>query len=82
MKKYTVLLLYPDYIAESYGEDTYLGWVVADNPEKALKTARREVMNRQPCGLRRTAADFFCLAVFEGHLSDVNPAFPRLFSSI
>lgn len=70
MKKYTVLLLYPDYIADSYGEDTYLGWVVADSPEKAVKKAQREVMNRQPSDLRR-AADFLCLAVFDGFHNDL-----------
>lgn len=38
--KYTVLLLYPDSIAEQYGEDTYLACVRAEEPEEAIKKAQ------------------------------------------
>lgn len=30
MKKYSVLLLRPDYIADEFGTDTFLAWVEAD----------------------------------------------------
>lgn len=40
--KYTVLLLRPDYIASSYGQDTYLVWVDAPSVEEAQVLAQRE----------------------------------------
>ena len=42
MKEYTVLLLYPDYIANEFGKETYLAWVTAQNPEDAVLTAQEK----------------------------------------
>jgi hypothetical protein len=69
---YTVLLLRPDYIADQYGEDTYLAHVTAGNPTEALAEARREVAkadgNDEP-----EWNDYACLCIFEGTLTDLNP---------
>lgn len=40
---YTVILLYPDYAAENYGEDTYMTTLEADSVADAQELAQREV---------------------------------------
>lgn len=44
LRSWTVLLLYPDYLAENYGEETYLTWVNATSAADAEKFAREEVV--------------------------------------
>jgi len=71
---FTVLLLYPDYIADAYGQETYLAHVVAADPAAAVLSAQREVA----IDLRGTddavdEEDFFPLAVFAGIHDDINP---------
>lgn len=41
--QFTVLLLRPDYIAEPYGQDTYLTTVSAPNALEACRLAQQEV---------------------------------------
>lgn len=73
--KYTVLLLYPDYLASNYGEDTYLAHVESDNPPNALCAAQREASsanqkdNAVDCDIELT--DFRPLLVAAGHLDDL-----------
>ena len=43
--KYSVVLLYPDYLAENYPEETYLAWVLASTPREAAAAARKEVVD-------------------------------------
>jgi hypothetical protein len=43
MKKFTVLLLRPDHVADGYGTDTYLAHVTAPTPGAAVTAARHEV---------------------------------------
>lgn len=78
MNKYTVLLQRPDYIADDYGQDTYLAHVLAIDVLTAQETAQQEAYSgdfpgsdaeeRDPCS---SCADYFVLAVFEGHLNDL-----------
>lgn len=77
MNKYTVLLLRPDYIADPYGQDTYLAHVEALSVVSAQEMAQREAyqtdgffddVDHDPVS---TCADYSVLAVFEGHLNDV-----------
>ena len=77
MGKHSVLLLYPDYVANRYGEETYLAWVEAEDARAAVIAGQTQAMLCQPKGNRPAAVDFFVLAVFEGHLSDLNPTMPR-----
>ena len=75
MKKYTVLLR-PDWIADPYGQDTYLAHVEARDVQEAQETAQREAYqtNNSPSDDSYDldeAADYFVLAVFEGHLNDL-----------
>ena len=44
MKKWTVLLLRPDYLAEIFGHDTFRAFVEAETPAEALA----ELLARQP----------------------------------
>ncbi len=78
MKRYTVLLLRPDYIADDYGQDTYLAHVEAFDVLTAQETAQREAYQtdgffdgddeHDPVS---ACADYLVLAVFEGHLNDM-----------
>jgi hypothetical protein len=70
MYKYTVLLLYPDYLAEPYGQDTYLAHVVEENGFLAGREAQRIVAGIQRDNIV-SAEDFHIRAVFAGHLDDL-----------
>ena len=69
-RTWTIVLLYPDYIADSFGQDTYLAYTEADDERTALRKAQLQAMNAQPPAHRRTADDFYPLAVFEGVHTD------------
>lgn len=64
--KFSVLLLYPDYLAETYGDETYFTHVKAPTVEAAIKKARAEA-TRANKGYVEDPADFGCLLVIEGH---------------
>ncbi len=80
-KPYTVILLRPDYMADNYGQDTCMLHVKADNPTQALERARAEVIEgdysdewaRADFYEMHDPADYFCVAMLEGWLPDVNP---------
>ena len=44
MNKYSVLLLYPDYLTRDYPFETYYAFVKADNPVKAITEAQLEAV--------------------------------------
>lgn len=70
MKKFSVLLLYPDYLAENFGQDTYFTHVEAEAPAVAVTTAQREAVH----GMVDTCAevdDFHPLLCIEGHHTDL-----------
>ena len=72
MDKYTVILLYPDYIADEFGKETYTGWVLARTVEEAIAITQREAA--QDAGRDCEAEnDFLAVAVFEGHLRNIMP---------
>lgn len=70
MNWYTVILLYPDYVAEEYGHETYMTSIEAESPVNAVYKARLEVNNPDE-GIDR--ADFFVIAVMLGQHADINP---------
>lgn len=73
MTKFTVLLLYPDYLQDN-GDDTYQAWVEADTVQEAKEKAQNEVFNQEVDDVDSTESpeDFAVLAVYEGHhLEDV-----------
>ena len=69
-KKYTVLLLYPDYIASDYGQETYLAHVEAHSANGAVLVARNEVAGIYG---ETHGSDFYVLLVIKGHHNDLNP---------
>ncbi|WP_087746391.1 MULTISPECIES: hypothetical protein [unclassified Acidovorax] len=74
--RYTVLVLRPDWIADPYGQDTYMAHVMAGSVETAQIAAQREAYqcdaspDDEGYGDPDFWSDYFVLAVFEGHLSD------------
>jgi hypothetical protein len=75
MKKYTVLLLYPDYVTDVYGQDTYQDHVEAACIKEAVAKARLDC--EQDTGISfEHLTDLYVLAVYEGHLHDLKAPFP------
>jgi hypothetical protein len=75
-RKYTVLLLYPDYMADNYGHETYLAHVEAKTVPAAIFAARKQVVASAfnvPSIVEGRCNDLHVLAVFEGHLPDLKP---------
>lgn len=70
MKDYSVLLLYPDYLAASYGQETYLAHVTAPSAFEATELAKEQVTEDNEDG---DPDDFFVLLVCEGHIEDLKP---------
>ena len=75
MRKWTVILLYPDYMSEVFGHDTFMTTVHAVDPEGAVKAAREEasVSNTEDSDDPVNGGDFFVIAVIEGEHIDENP---------
>ena len=67
--KYSVLLLYPDYIANDFGSDTYYTFVVAATPREALDKARQSCL--KVCPDINDPVDLFCLLLIHGHKHDM-----------
>ncbi len=68
MTRYTILLLRPDYLADAFGQDTYLTHVSEPSVEAAQHAARVEVSEADS---NEDFEDYHVLAVFEGHLEDL-----------
>lgn len=65
-KKFTVVLLRPDYIADVYGHDIFSDYVMAYGPEDAIERARKHVVKadgEEP----ESAGDYHALVVYEGY---------------
>jgi hypothetical protein len=71
MKKYTVLLLRPDHVADGFGPDTYLAQVEADSAEGAILAAQKEVTEMDDLDLSPT--DYHPLITIEGCHDDITP---------
>lgn len=64
-KKYSVLLIYPDYVAQNFGADTFYDWVKACDAAHAVEKARLRCMRN--CLAIDRPEDLHCLIVTEGH---------------
>lgn len=73
-KRYSVLLLYPDYVAEQYGEEIFYNFVKADSVSMAIKQAQRNAFesNELVIGDDGELEDFAVLLVIEGHHKDLS----------
>jgi hypothetical protein len=67
-KHYSVLLLYPDYIADTFGQETYYAHVQADNPAEAIIRAQTNAIDANPEYREEcpTGEDFYPLLLLEG----------------
>jgi hypothetical protein len=77
MNKFTVLLLYPDYLASDFGHETYMTSVEAENPTRAITKAQEAVTEAVTAqgGYVDTVRpdDFYCLCAIAGEHNDVKP---------
>lgn len=73
MKKYSVMLLRPDYMACcSESADTFYTHVKARNVKAAVYTARQEAMSSDCAELDMPPEDYAVLLVIDGHHSDIS----------
>jgi len=71
-KKYSVLLLRPDTVADIYGQDTYYAHVKALSVHSAIAAARRQVMKVDNYSeYKGYPTDYFVLLVTAGHSGDI-----------
>ena len=68
MKKYSVLLLYPDYMADDWPFDTYYAFVKAKNVSDAVNFAQHSAV-RANGGYEEfeSVTDFWPILCIEGH---------------
>lgn len=68
---FTVLLLYPDYIASNFGHETYMCTVNAPDAREAITLARTQAMQaNETCD---DGEDFHVLLVIAGEHNDIKP---------
>ena len=65
LKPYSVLLMYPDYVADVYGE-TYYDFVAATSPKDAVKIARERCAEAHNLDLEDWE-DLAVVLITEGH---------------
>lgn len=74
MNPYTVILLYPDYIANTYGHDTYMAEVLAENVDDAITEAWLEACSENVFDEEENPQeDWHVVAVIAGHHKDIKP---------
>lgn len=67
---YSVMLLYPDYIADMYGQDTFMVVVRANDPKQAVELARTAAANLRDVK-PESLEDLFLLLVCEGAICNL-----------
>lgn len=71
MNSYTVLLLRPDYMAATFGQDTFLAHVVANGPADAVHIAQFRAVVADGSGT--DPIDYVPLFVCLGHQRNLAP---------
>ena len=74
LAKYSVLLLYPDWMQETGAHETYFAHVYGCDPDQAVQTAQAQAfkMNEMIANDEYKLSDFICLLVLEGHHRGIN----------
>ena len=70
MKPYTVLMLYPGYIATNYGQETFLAHVRALSPADAAARGQQYAAGYNDL-TSEAGDDFFVVLVIRGHHNDL-----------
>lgn len=69
---WTVILLYPGYMTDDYGEDIYVEWACTEKPEEAVPVVQRKAVEAQRDMSDEATADvvdpddFKMIAVWKG----------------
>lgn len=68
---WTVLLLYPDYMTDDYGEDIYVDWARTPTAEEAVPVVQRKAVDAQrdlsaEASVDMDEDDFRMIAVWPG----------------
>lgn len=71
MRRYTVLLLLPDYLASEFGHDTHLVWTKAKNRASAIREAQKFAAKESEA-LEASPDDYHPLFVCYGHQDNLN----------
>lgn len=73
MEDFTVLLLRPDYVADTFGQDTYLAHVKAPTVALAQKAAQKEAADADTIdeGAPCAPENYYVLLVLRGVRNDV-----------
>lgn len=78
MRTFTIVLLYPDTVASTFGHDTYITAIRADNVPQAIQLAKIEACSNTPAEVdemdpqdSQDVEAMHVLAVFEGDLADI-----------
>ena len=72
MKEYSVLLLYPDYLADDPSE-TFYEHVTATSPKNAGLVAQQSAISANAMDEDTDPDDFAVLLILEGHHHGVDP---------
>jgi len=74
-RKFSVLLLRPDYVADNFGQDTHLCHVYARSVARAMEIAQREVatLDCPDEGEHYDDEDYHVLLIVPGHIHDLTP---------
>jgi hypothetical protein len=70
MQEFTIIMLYPDYIASQYGE-SYLAQVTADSIEAAIVVAQNEAAQVDELNTIGVPEDFAVIFACAGHVNDL-----------
>ena len=70
MRKFTVILMRPDYLAEEFGKDNCIAHVRAQDHEQAVRFAQADVDIADGHAAQDTE-DYYPLAVFPGHIESL-----------
>lgn len=68
MNKYTVLFLKPDYVADTYGQDTFCAYVKASDHKHAIEEARSEACKADE---QDNPDDYYCLFCATGYIPNL-----------
>ena len=73
MAEFTCVLLYPDYYASNFGQETWIDAVAAETPAEALAAARAQCISEQAVtDAIEAPEDLYCIAMFPGRHTDVS----------
>jgi hypothetical protein len=75
-KKYSVLLLYPDYMTDNFGQDTYFGCAEAATPAEAISAVQQQAVEDNGWDVLDVVGsldDLFCLLCIVGQHTDIKP---------